>query len=145
MPLLPTAARQAYTVSTRLVLLDEVEPAFLRDAARPKDQYVFSAGDLYTGTKQLFHTMKRAKNELAIADECLDKTVFDYIELQQLPRPIELHSSKNDTFAPYDACTAFWRWATRRSGYTLTPSSPLAVRMRTDTRPSPAMEATVAS
>ncbi len=47
--------------------------------------------------------MKRAKNELAIADEYLDKTVFDYIEHHGLPRPIELHSSKNDAFASYDS------------------------------------------
>jgi hypothetical protein len=67
-------------VRTVREILDLLEPEGPRDVARPKDQFFFGAGEAYRATKQLFKIVKRANSEVAIVDEYLDDTVFDYIE-----------------------------------------------------------------
>jgi len=61
-------------------VLDLLEPEGLRDAARPKDEFFFSARDQYRPAKQIFKILKRADFKVAIVDEYLDDEVFDYIE-----------------------------------------------------------------
>lgn len=61
-------------------ILNLFEPEGLRDVARPKSQFFFGAGEAYRATKELFKILKRANSEVAIVDEYLDTTVFDYIE-----------------------------------------------------------------
>jgi hypothetical protein len=67
-------------VRTVREVLDLFEPEGSRDVARPKDQFFFRAGEAYRATKQLFKIVKRTNSEVAIVDEYLDDTVFDYIE-----------------------------------------------------------------
>ena len=67
-------------VRTVREVLDLFEPEGSRDVVRPKDQFFFGAGEAYRATKQLFKIVKRANSEVAIVDEYLDDTVFDYIE-----------------------------------------------------------------
>jgi hypothetical protein len=67
-------------VRTVREVLDLFEPEGSRDVARPKGQFFFEAGEAYRATKQLFKILKRANSEVAIVDEYLDDTVFDYIE-----------------------------------------------------------------
>ncbi len=67
-------------VRTVREVLDLYEPEGLREIGRPKDQCDFGASDAYKATKHLFKILKRAKSEVAIVDEYLDDTVFDYVK-----------------------------------------------------------------
>lgn len=61
-------------------IINELEPEFLRNEKRAKKQYFFSEGQEYEAEKAIFKIMKRAVNHLAIIDQFLDETIFDYIE-----------------------------------------------------------------
>lgn len=61
-------------------VLEKNEPEFLRHQKRSRDQYFFSAGEIYEAKKAIFTIMKKAKISLAIVDQYLDETVFDYLE-----------------------------------------------------------------
>jgi hypothetical protein len=61
-------------------VVNELEPEFLRDEHRDKDQFYFIEGDSYRPKKQVFGVMKKAITSLAVVDPYLDDQVFDYIE-----------------------------------------------------------------
>jgi hypothetical protein len=61
-------------------VINEIEPEFLHDDYRDKNQFYFTAGDSYRPKKQVFGVMKKATTALVVVDGYLDEQVFDYIE-----------------------------------------------------------------
>lgn len=61
-------------------IVNELEPEFLRDSKRMKKQYYFSAGQQYQAQKTILKVMKRAVTSLAIVDQYLDESIYDYAE-----------------------------------------------------------------
>jgi len=61
-------------------VLDAYEPEFLRLQKRPKHQRLFLPGEEYEAKKALLAAMKGATSSLAVVDEYLDETVFDYLD-----------------------------------------------------------------
>lgn len=61
-------------------LLEESEPEFLRLQKRPKGQRLFVAGEEYEAKRAIFKAMQMAATSLAVLDQYLDETVFDYLE-----------------------------------------------------------------
>lgn len=60
-------------------ILESSEPEFLRRQKKPKDQRFFGPGEAYEAKKAVYDVMRTAKISLAIIDEYLDDTVFDYL------------------------------------------------------------------
>ena len=87
-------------VRTVREVLDLYEPEGLREVGRPKDQFYFGASEAYKATKQLFKILKRANSEVAIVDEYLDDTVFDYIESLEPSVSVKLLTGTNKPMFP---------------------------------------------
>ncbi len=68
-----------YRVETVKLILEELDPEFLRDATRPKMQFYIPAGDVYRGKRIVFDLMKRAESELKIVDQFLDEESLVYV------------------------------------------------------------------
>ncbi len=62
------------------MVVNTIEPEFLRADHRNKDQFYFNAGDGYNPKKQVFGVMKKANSTLSIVDLYLDEEIFGYIE-----------------------------------------------------------------
>jgi hypothetical protein len=87
-------------VRTIREVLDLYEPEGLREVGRPKDQFYFGASEAFKATKQLFKILKRANSEVAIVDEYLDDTVFDYIESLEPVVSVKLLTGTNKPIFP---------------------------------------------
>ncbi len=69
-----------YRIDTIRLILNELDPEFLRDAAAQKTQYYFAVGEVYRSKKRILEIMHAAKQQLDVVDQYLDGDIFDYID-----------------------------------------------------------------
>jgi hypothetical protein len=69
-----------YRIDTIRLILNELDPEFLRDAAAHKTQYYFAAGEVYRSKKRILDIMRGARQQLDVVDKYLDADIFDYID-----------------------------------------------------------------